>query len=85
MAIECCYGILKRRFPILKNVIKFRALKDSANMVIAAVIIHNFCVKSRENEDEIIEAEDAIIEAEEFFEQEVDIVNSKRDSIAEIL
>ena len=46
MAIEQTYGMLKLRFPALKHGLRFREISKSANCVIAAVVLHNFSVKS---------------------------------------
>lgn len=52
MAIERAYGVLKRRFPLLKNGLRFRKVLDSANLVVAAVCIHNFCIDQGDFQDE---------------------------------
>ena len=44
MAIEKAYGVIKRRFPILKFGLRFRKVTDSANCIVAAVILHNICL-----------------------------------------
>ena len=46
MAIEQTFGMLKRRFPALKHGQRFQEILKSANSVIAAVVLHNVCVKS---------------------------------------
>ena len=44
MTIERTYGQIKRRFPILKNGLRFRKPEDSANMIVAAACIFNICI-----------------------------------------
>ena len=44
MAIEKAYGVIKRRFPLLKFGLRFRTVVDSANCIVAAVILHNICL-----------------------------------------
>ena len=46
MAIECAFGQLKRRFPLLSFGLRFKRIKDSANLIIAAVWLFNFCKKN---------------------------------------
>ena len=50
MAIERAYGQLKRRFPMLQFGIRLEDVEDSANLVVAAVILFNFC-KIHDDED----------------------------------
>ena len=44
MAIERCYGQLKRRFPLLDYGLRlYNDMADNANLITAAVTIFNFC------------------------------------------
>ena len=51
MAIECCYGQLKRRFPLLKFGIRFTGdCVESARLITAAVCIFNFCKRGMDED-----------------------------------
>lgn len=52
MAIEKAYGVIKRRFPLLKFGLRFRKVADSANCIVAAVILHNICLAHVDDIDE---------------------------------
>lgn len=52
MAIEKCFGQIKRRFPILKNGLRFKRVKDSAKCILACFILQNLCIKNFEEEFE---------------------------------
>ena len=84
MAIEKAYGQLKRRFPLLKNGLKFRKIADSANCVVVAVCLYNFC---KAHQDTFEEKKN--FHAEEVLETEnypADIRGSaKRDRIVNYL
>ena len=54
MAIEKCFGQVKRRFPLLKNGLRFKDLAVSAKCIVSCFILHNLCIKL----DDIIEEED---------------------------
>ena len=86
MSVEKAYGQLKRRFPLLKNGLRFRKMHDSANCIVAAVCIYNF-LKGCNDElnDESIE-----INRNEDENDDIDMVESalgasKRNNIADIL
>lgn len=48
MAIEKCYGVLKRRFPLLSFGLRFRDVAVSANCIVVAAMLHNICIQNRD-------------------------------------
>ena len=85
MAIEQTYGMLKRRFPALKHGLRFRDISKSANCVIAAVVLHNVCVKSMDFFDQNNQQIEENIENLEHEEFDFPEKNFKRDNIAAFL
>lgn len=67
MAIERCYGQLKRRFPLLKFGIRFTGeCLESARIITAAVCIFNFCKREMDIDfDEEIQEEISNIELDQ--------------------
>ncbi|WOL05037.1 hypothetical protein Cni_G13760 [Canna indica] len=51
--IERCFGLLKARFPILKQMSNYKLARQS-NMTIACCVIHNFIIKYQ-NSDSLID------------------------------
>lgn len=43
--IECCFGILKKRFAILKNAIRVHDIQQISAIVKTCVILHNFLIE----------------------------------------
>lgn len=50
MAIEKCYGQLKRRFPKLKHGFEFKNPSDTANCIVATAVIYNICKRNYDEE-----------------------------------
>ena len=44
MAIEKSFGILKRRFPALRNGLRLNEATDSLLLISCAFIFHNICI-----------------------------------------
>ena len=51
MAIEKCFGQIKRRFPLLTNGLRFRNSEDSAKCILTCFILQNICIIHRDVAD----------------------------------
>ena len=85
MAIEKCYGQMKRRFPLLKNGLRFKDPYDSQNCIIAIVVIYNFCKRHKDNDDNFFDEDDYLhldqIGGVDRFDH-LNEASTKRDTIA---
>jgi len=56
--IERCFGVLKRRFPILSNTIRLNIDKVEA-VVVACAVLHNICIELKDELTLVDEEEEA--------------------------
>ena len=89
MAIERCFGQIKRRFPLLKNGLRFRKTRDSAHCIIACFILQNICIREYDQANfEEDEEPNEYVELSSEIEQESEetaLGNEKRDLIRRLL
>ena len=88
MAIEKAYGVIKRRFPLLKFGLRFKKVVDSANCIAAAVVLHNICLLHDDdlnNFDEENEPAGDDEPDEEIFEEDSTEAKAKRNYIMNTL
>jgi len=83
MCIEKAYGQLKRRFPLLKNGLRFRKISDSGNCIVAAVCIYNFLKNHNDELEEPLEANQTDDELEGNDEVDSTQGSVKRNEIAQ--
>jgi hypothetical protein len=60
--IERCYGVWKRRFPVLSLGIRLN-MDRVESVIVATAVLHNMCVKEREDVPPVTEEVEAAIEA----------------------
>ncbi len=48
--VECAFGILKKRFPVLKRGLSLRYEKEASIIVRSCTILHNLCIDEGESE-----------------------------------
>lgn len=83
MTIERAIGQLKRRFPKLSKGLAFRSIVDSANCVVACVILHNIC-KEFDDEDTFEQIDENIDHGSAHNLMESEAGSAKRDEIARL-
>lgn len=52
MTIECLYGQMKRRFPLLSHGLRFRKPADSARCIITIAVLHNISKRNYDSDFE---------------------------------
>lgn len=87
MAIERCYGQMKRRFPLLANGLRFRKPTDSAKCIVAIATLHNVC--KRNYDDDEFNGQDSLVNEDSLVDEAIAVESlcgrEKRDNIARAL
>ena len=87
MFIEKAFGVLKRRFPLLKHGLRMRKGEHNCMMMLSAFVLHNMCIYYKNGEFEQLsgncegDSENESENALEMFQSELGM--SKRDDIAQ--
>ena len=50
MLIEKSFGLLKRRFPVLRHGLRLKRPEDLVILITAALVLHNMLIKWRDSE-----------------------------------
>ena len=57
MFVEKAFGVLKRRFPLLKNGLRLREAQDNCHLILCAFVLHNMCIQfKRDGADSMLES-----------------------------
>ena len=74
MAIEKSFGILKRRFPALRNGLRLKKITDNLLLITCAFIFYNICIIQKDltnfEDEEHVEEIDHSIFADSAFDRD---------------
>ena len=48
--VECAFGILKNRFPVLMNGVRLHHEDDVVFLIVSCLILHNLCIENGDND-----------------------------------
>ena len=58
IVVECAFGLLKARFPILKTELQSKDLGMDGVLLTACVVLHNYCIRHESNSIELLHQAD---------------------------
>jgi hypothetical protein len=70
--VECSFGILKNRFSCLQKQLRFPKPSDSARVIKAIFILHNFCILTKNEDTAAFLPEEGENENSEIEEHQID-------------
>ena len=87
MAIEKSFGVLKRRFPGLKNEIRLTDPTEICKLIHSSFILHNMCILHNDEDDfdDIADVEEGLVDDRAHADEQVHQAHQIRDELCRLL